>query len=158
LGKLYKETLTLIRPVDYCVFRNFNCLAHLHDRVTAFLNQDQRTISPPLPPSSAIGSVLFSIQDISCSSRNSIRLDIFLLPFLHSASICCAAASTPAIHFRPLDPVNYANANMKDCPTCKGNGTTKCDACNGKGCPACKRSGSNKCSVCEGTGAIHTEH
>lgn len=47
---------------------------------------------------------------------------------------------------------------MKDCPTCKGNGTTKCDACNGKGCPSCKRSGSNKCSVCEGTGAIHAEH
>ncbi|KAF7448499.1 hypothetical protein PtrM4_097190 [Pyrenophora tritici-repentis] len=49
---------------------------------------------------------------------------------------------------------------MKDCPTCKGNGTTKCDVCNGKGkdCQSCKRTGSNKCTICDGTGAIHSEH
>lgn len=48
--------------------------------------------------------------------------------------------------------------NMKDCPNCRGNGTTKCDDCNGKGCQSCKRSGTKKCDVCEGQGAIHTDH
>ncbi|KAF2855229.1 hypothetical protein T440DRAFT_475499 [Plenodomus tracheiphilus IPT5] len=46
--------------------------------------------------------------------------------------------------------------NMKDCPTCRGNGTVKCDYCNGTGCSKCKQ-GANKCSVCEGAGAIQTD-
>jgi hypothetical protein len=47
---------------------------------------------------------------------------------------------------------------MKECPTCRGLGTVKCDECNGTGknCTGCKRDGTLKCHVCEGSGAIHT--
>lgn len=85
MGKLYKETLTLIRPVDCCVFRNFNCVAHLHNRGTALLNQDQPTISPRLPlPSIAITSEASSIRHISCSSSDQTRLHI------HLRTTCCS--------------------------------------------------------------------
>ncbi|KAJ6193620.1 hypothetical protein J3E72DRAFT_405544 [Bipolaris maydis] len=60
-------------------------------------------------------------------------------------------------HSRPHGPAKYY-ANMKDCPECRGNGTVKCDACNGKGGPCCKRTGQKQCTICEGTGAIHSEH
>jgi len=57
---------------------------------------------------------------------------------------------------RSLAHATPPTASMKDCPTCQGNGTVKCDYCNGKSCAKCKQ-GTNKCSVCEGAGAIQTD-
>ena len=100
--KLYKETLTLIRPVDHCVFRNFNCVAHLHNRGTALLNQDQRTISPRLPlPSIAITSEASSIRHISCSSPDPTRLHIHLLATFCSFCFCLLRRICPGYSLPP---------------------------------------------------------
>ncbi|RII24813.1 hypothetical protein CUC08_Gglean011826 [Alternaria sp. MG1] len=102
MGKLYKETLTLIRPVDHCVFRNFNCVAHLHNRGTALLNQDQRTISPRLPlPSIAITSEASSIRHISCSSPDPTRLHIHLLATFCSFCFCLLRRICPGYSLPP---------------------------------------------------------
>jgi hypothetical protein len=156
-GKLYKATLTLIRPVDYCVFRNFNCLAHLGDRGTASPVKITRLFHRDCPLLSiTIGYLPFSIPDILPFWTQLDFTPACHLPFTLPPS---AAPHLPRLPRLPPAPAPSGQLrNMKDCPTCKGNGTTKCDACNGKGCPSCKRSGSNKCSVCEGTGAIHAEH
>jgi hypothetical protein len=147
VGEIVYKTLSLLCPG--LLFRTLSCSSDGR----SFPRSKATTTWPPpllLTTSSARISLSYHLQQPPRSRHRSLLLSRPLL------SQC--AALTLGYHFPPARSDRLRT--MKDCPECRGNGTVKCEICNGKGdnCRSCKRTGKNKCNVCEGTGVIQSEH